>query len=164
MQDDQLIELVIFIIILNPSGPDQIELQFSDTSAGGNINKLCAAKPEEEDNYGFDIGPRQGAAQDCKEKVVLAEEDQTIAAVQHDPTDIDESIVVDPDAPEEELKKVLMRKYGRHIGGLKAEFNRVRKKGKLPDGARRILKQWFNHHSHWPYPSVSTPPSLVTSH
>lgn len=73
------------------------------------------------------------------------------------PTDVDESVVVDPDASDEELKKMLMKKYGRHIGGLKAEFNRVRKKGKLPSGSRQILKDWFNRHSYWPYPSVRIP-------
>jgi hypothetical protein len=67
-----------------------------------------------------------------------------------------ENIVIDPNAPEEELKKMLQKRYGRYIGGLKAEFNRVRKKGKLPGSARRILKDWFNSHSFWPYPSVRT--------
>ena len=73
------------------------------------------------------------------------------------PRDVDESIVVDPNASEEELKKLLRKKYGRHLGGLKAEFNRVRKKGKLPSESRQILKDWFNQHSYWPYPSVRTP-------
>lgn len=67
-----------------------------------------------------------------------------------------DSIVIDPNATEEELKKMLQKRYGRYIGGLKAEFNRVRKKGKLPVSARRILKDWFNSHSFWPYPSVRT--------
>jgi hypothetical protein len=70
--------------------------------------------------------------------------------------DIDESIVIDASLPDDELRKKLMQKFGRHIGGLKAEFNRVRKKGKLPSQARNVLKDWFNRHSYWPYPSVST--------
>lgn len=70
------------------------------------------------------------------------------------PLDVDESIVIDATASDAEIKKLLQKKYGRHIGNLKAEFLRVRKKGKLPSNARHILKNWFNHHAHWPYPSV----------
>ena len=74
--------------------------------------------------------------------------------------DIDESIVIDPTLPDADLKKLLRKKYGRHIGALKAEFGRVKKKGKLPSQARSILKEWFNHHSYWPYPTVRIYSSL----
>lgn len=116
-----------------------------------------AAGPDETDNYGFDIGPIDGA-QDSDELDMLGDE-----ALMYSYGDVDESIVVDPTAPEEELRKMLMMKYGRHIGGLKAEFNRVRKKGKLPSNARSILKDWFNRHSYWPYPSVRLTKSLTKS-
>lgn len=87
-------------------------------------------------------------SQDLNDLEILGEENLMYTA------DIDESIVIDPDAADEELKKMLRLKYGKHIAGLKAEFNRVRKKGKLPTNARQILKDWFSRHSYWPYPSV----------
>lgn len=119
--------------------------------------RKCAVKAEADQvNYGFDIGPiiEPGAVQAESgdgQEIDLGEE---MINFKH-PTDIDESIVVDPDASQEELKKALKMKYGRHILELMAEFNRDRKKGKLPSEARKILKDWFNNHSYWPYPTVS---------
>lgn len=112
----------------------------------------CAAKPEEDDGFGIDMKSRHEAQNSDVSSPELNNPSRENS--KHYPTDIDESIVVDPDALEEDLKKMLMKKFGRHISGLTAEFNRVRKKGKLPDAARRILKDWFNDHCHWPYPSV----------
>ncbi|KAG0585104.1 hypothetical protein KC19_3G258500 [Ceratodon purpureus] len=103
-------------------------------------------KPDEDDSYGYEIAPGMDATQDIDEREML--EENLLSRI-----DVDESIVVDPDASDEELKKALAKKYGRHIEGLKAEFNRVRKKGKLPSESRQILKDWFNDHSYWPYPS-----------
>ncbi|KAG0601434.1 hypothetical protein M758_11G110600 [Ceratodon purpureus] len=103
-------------------------------------------KPDEDDSYGYEIAPGMDATQDIDEREML--EENLLSRI-----DVDESIVVDPDASDEELKKALVKKYGRHIEGLNAEFNRVRKKGKLPSESRQILKDWFNDHTYWPYPS-----------
>nr|PNR33917.1 hypothetical protein PHYPA_023733 [Physcomitrium patens] len=114
------------------------------------LEDLCGhyieTTPDEEDNFGSDIGTKD-MSQDLNDLEILGEENLMYTA------DIDESIVIDPDAADEELKKMLRLKYGKHIAGLKAEFNRVRKKGKLPTNARQILKDWFSRHSYWPYPS-----------
>jgi len=53
-----------------------------------------------------------------------------------------------------ELKDKLLRKYGSHIGNLKLEFSKKKKKGKLPKEARQTLLQWWNVHYKWPYPTV----------
>jgi len=53
-----------------------------------------------------------------------------------------------------ELKDRLLRKYGSHIGNLKLEFSKKKKKGKLPKEARQTLLQWWNVHYKWPYPTV----------
>lgn len=55
-----------------------------------------------------------------------------------------------------ELKDRLLRKFGSHIGTLKLEFSKKKKKGKLPKEARQTLLQWWNVHYKWPYPTVST--------
>lgn len=54
-----------------------------------------------------------------------------------------------------ELKDRLLRKFGSHIGSLKLEFSKKKKKGKLPKEARQTLLQWWNVHYKWPYPTVS---------
>ena len=55
-----------------------------------------------------------------------------------------------------ELKDRLLRKFGSHIGTLKLEFSKKKKKGKLPKEARQTLLQWWNVHYKWPYPTVNT--------
>ncbi|GMP82733.1 hypothetical protein CsSME_00036913 [Camellia sinensis var. sinensis] len=52
-----------------------------------------------------------------------------------------------------ELKDRLLRKYGNHIGSLKREFSKKKKKGKLPKEARHTLLEWWNLHYRWPYPT-----------
>ncbi|GAU33812.1 hypothetical protein TSUD_221490 [Trifolium subterraneum] len=52
-----------------------------------------------------------------------------------------------------ELKDRLLRKFGSHIGTLKLEFSKKKKKGKLPKEARQTLLQWWNVHYKWPYPT-----------
>lgn len=53
------------------------------------------------------------------------------------------------------LKDRLLRRYGSHIGTLKLEFSKKKKKGKLPKEARQTLLNWWNVHYKWPYPTVS---------
>ncbi|XP_019445427.1 PREDICTED: homeobox protein knotted-1-like 6 [Lupinus angustifolius] len=52
-----------------------------------------------------------------------------------------------------DLKDKLLRKFGSHIGTLKLEFSKKKKKGKLPKEARQTLLQWWNLHYKWPYPT-----------
>lgn len=53
-----------------------------------------------------------------------------------------------------DLKERLLRKFGSHIGSLKLEFSKKKKKGKLPKEARQTLLDWWNLHYKWPYPTV----------
>ncbi|MQM06736.1 hypothetical protein Taro_039562 [Colocasia esculenta] len=62
---------------------------------------------------------------------------------------------IDPQAEDRELKGQLLRKYSGYLGGLKQEFLKRRKKGKLPKEARHQLMDWWNRHYKWPYPSES---------
>ncbi|TVU44812.1 hypothetical protein EJB05_04271 [Eragrostis curvula] len=60
---------------------------------------------------------------------------------------------VDPSAEDKELKHQLLRKYGGYLGGLRQEFSKRKKKGKLPKEARQKLMHWWELHYKWPYPS-----------
>ena len=53
------------------------------------------------------------------------------------------------------LKDKLLRRFGSHIGSLKLEFSKKKKKGKLPREARQTLLLWWNVHYKWPYPTVN---------
>lgn len=54
-----------------------------------------------------------------------------------------------------DLKDRLLRRFGSHIGTLKLEFSKKKKKGKLPREARQALLEWWNVHYKWPYPTVN---------
>nr|CAB3493066.1 unnamed protein product [Digitaria exilis] len=60
---------------------------------------------------------------------------------------------IDPCAEDKELKHQLLRKYGGSLGGLRQEFSKRKKKGKLPKEARQKLLHWWELHYKWPYPS-----------
>jgi len=55
---------------------------------------------------------------------------------------------------DQELKEMLLHKYGGYLSSLRKEFLKKRKKGKLPKEARRILLDWWSTHYRWPYPTV----------
>lgn len=55
---------------------------------------------------------------------------------------------------DQELKEMLLRKYGGYLSSLRKEFLKKRKKGKLPKDARKTLTDWWNTHYRWPYPTV----------
>ncbi|KAL3030276.1 hypothetical protein AAZX31_03G211200 [Glycine max] len=54
---------------------------------------------------------------------------------------------------DQRLKEMLLRKYSGHFSGLRKEFLKRRKKGKLPKDARIALMDWWNTHHRWPYPT-----------
>ncbi|KAJ1383505.1 hypothetical protein SESBI_43340 [Sesbania bispinosa] len=54
---------------------------------------------------------------------------------------------------DQELKEMLLRKYGGYLSSLRKEFLKKRKKGKLPKDARKTLMDWWNTHYRWPYPT-----------
>ncbi|TKY61568.1 Homeobox protein knotted- 1 [Spatholobus suberectus] len=54
---------------------------------------------------------------------------------------------------DQKLKEMLLRKYSGHFSGLRKEFLKRRKKGKLPRDARIALMDWWNTHNRWPYPT-----------
>ncbi|KAL5177533.1 Homeobox protein knotted-1-like 6 [Glycine soja] len=62
-----------------------------------------------------------------------------------------------------ELKDRLLRKFGSHIGYLKLEFSKKKKRGKLPKDARQTLLQWWNIHYKWPYPTEGDKIALAKS-
>ncbi|KAI9169497.1 hypothetical protein LWI28_013203 [Acer negundo] len=62
-----------------------------------------------------------------------------------------------------DLKDKLLRKFGSHIGSLKMEFSKKKKKGKLPKEARQTLLEWWNVHYKWPYPTEADKISLAES-
>ena len=61
---------------------------------------------------------------------------------------------------ERDLKSELLRKYGGYLSGLKQEFSKKKKKGKLPKEARQTLLDWWTLHYKWPYPTVASSPPL----
>ncbi|KAJ0506958.1 putative transcription factor Homeodomain-TALE-KNOX family [Helianthus annuus] len=62
---------------------------------------------------------------------------------------------------DQELKDTLLRKFGGHISSLKHEFSKKKKKGKLPNEARKTLLQWWDSHYKWPYPTEADKISLA---
>ncbi|KAH7576701.1 hypothetical protein JRO89_XS01G0133300 [Xanthoceras sorbifolium] len=70
---------------------------------------------------------------------------------------------IDPHAEDGELKGQLLRKYSGHLGSLKQEFMKKKKKGKLPREARQQLLDWWSRHDKWPYPSESQKLALAQS-
>ncbi|CAN6322457.1 unnamed protein product [Urochloa humidicola] len=68
---------------------------------------------------------------------------------------------IDPCAEDKELKHQLLRKYGGYLGGLKQEFSKRKKKGKLPKEARQKLLHWWELHYKWPYPSETEKMALA---
>ncbi|XP_015973573.1 homeobox protein knotted-1-like LET6 [Arachis duranensis] len=62
-----------------------------------------------------------------------------------------------------ELKIQLLKKYSGYLGGLKKEFLKKKKNGKLPKEARQQLLDWWNRHYKWPYPSESQKQALAES-
>nr|XP_011460018.1 PREDICTED: homeobox protein SHOOT MERISTEMLESS isoform X2 [Fragaria vesca subsp. vesca] len=77
--------------------------------------------------------------------------------------DVNNNLLVDPQAEDRELKGQLLRKYSGYLGSLKQEFMKKRKKGKLPKEARQKLLDWWSRHYKWPYPSESQKLSLAES-
>jgi hypothetical protein len=73
----------------------------------------------------------------------------------------------DTSCPEEvedtKLKHQLLKKYGGYLGGLRREFCKRKKRGKLPREARQTLLQWWELHYKWPYPSVRTLSTSIQS-
>ncbi|XP_066331234.1 homeobox protein rough sheath 1-like [Miscanthus floridulus] len=68
---------------------------------------------------------------------------------------------IDPCAEDMELKHQLLRKYGGYLGGLRQEFSKRKKKGKLPKEARQKLLHWWELHYKWPYPSETEKMALA---
>ncbi|KAL6190405.1 hypothetical protein ACLB2K_036803 [Fragaria x ananassa] len=62
-----------------------------------------------------------------------------------------------------DLKEKLLRKFGSHIGTLKLEFSKKKKKGKLPKEARQALLHWWSVHYKWPYPTEADKIALASS-
>ncbi|KAL2325591.1 hypothetical protein Fmac_024649 [Flemingia macrophylla] len=58
-----------------------------------------------------------------------------------------------PSSSDQDLKEMLLRKYGGYLSSLRREFLKKRKKGTLPKDARMILMDWWNTHYRWPYPT-----------
>ncbi|XP_073525612.1 uncharacterized protein [Phyllobates terribilis] len=58
-----------------------------------------------------------------------------------------------PREGDRDLKDKLLRRFGSHVGSLKLEFSKKKKKGKLPREARQTLLEWWNLHYKWPYPT-----------
>ncbi|KAM2113427.1 hypothetical protein ACFX1Q_022109 [Malus domestica] len=62
-----------------------------------------------------------------------------------------------------DLKDRLMRRFGSHLGTLKLEFSKKKKKGKLPKEARQTLLDWWSVHYKWPYPTEADKIALAES-
>lgn len=57
---------------------------------------------------------------------------------------------VDHDA---KLRQQLKRRYNESLRSLRDEFSKRVKKGKLPESSSSVLKEWWNKHLIYPYPS-----------
>ncbi|XP_008444355.2 homeobox protein knotted-1-like 6 [Cucumis melo] len=59
------------------------------------------------------------------------------------------------------LKDMLLSRFGGHIGTLKLEFSKKKKKGKLPKEGRKVLLEWWDVHYKWPYPTEADKVALA---
>uniref|UniRef100_A0A0D9VYI0 Homeobox domain-containing protein n=1 Tax=Leersia perrieri TaxID=77586 RepID=A0A0D9VYI0_9ORYZ len=75
----------------------------------------------------------------------------------------DETIGIDPRSDDKELKRHLLKKYSGHLGSLRKELSKKKKKGKLPKEARQKLLTWWELHYRWPYPSEMEKIALAES-
>ncbi|XP_044492704.1 homeotic protein knotted-1-like [Mangifera indica] len=87
-------------------------------------------------------------------------ERNAVRKVVHHQMRITDSQIRDEDR---DLKNKLLLKFGGHIGSLKLEFSKKKKKGKLPKEARQTLTQWWNVHYKWPYPTEGDKIALAES-
>ncbi|KAL6759928.1 hypothetical protein V8C86DRAFT_2563940 [Haematococcus lacustris] len=60
----------------------------------------------------------------------------------------------------EHLGNALKRQYADRLSALQEEFSCKRSKGKLPDEAIEQLKQWWQQHPYWPYPTEDVKATL----
>uniref|UniRef100_A0A804UKZ9 ELK domain-containing protein n=1 Tax=Zea mays TaxID=4577 RepID=A0A804UKZ9_MAIZE len=68
------------------------------------------------------------------------------------PTDSERSLM---ERVRQELKIELKQGFKSRIEDVREEILRKRRAGKLPGDTTSILKQWWQQHSKWPYPTVS---------
>uniref|UniRef100_A0A0A9CL17 ELK domain-containing protein n=1 Tax=Arundo donax TaxID=35708 RepID=A0A0A9CL17_ARUDO len=68
------------------------------------------------------------------------------------PTDSERSLM---ERVRQELKIELKQGFKSRIEDVREEIMRKRRAGKLPGDTTSILKQWWQQHSKWPYPTVS---------
>lgn len=59
------------------------------------------------------------------------------------------------DRVRQELKIELKQGFRSRIEDVREEILRKRRAGKLPGDTTSVLKQWWQQHSKWPYPTVS---------
>ncbi|KAG7031775.1 hypothetical protein SDJN02_05816, partial [Cucurbita argyrosperma subsp. argyrosperma] len=68
------------------------------------------------------------------------------------PTETERSLM---ERVRQELKHELKAGYKEKIVDIREEILRKRRAGKLPGDTTSVLKQWWQSHSKWPYPTVS---------
>ncbi|ONL93141.1 knotted related homeobox1 [Zea mays] len=77
----------------------------------------------------------------------------------HDmPTDSERSLM---ERVRQELKMELKQGFKSRIEDVREEILRKRRAGKLPGDTTSILKQWWQEHSKWPYPTEDDKAKLV---
>lgn len=70
---------------------------------------------------------------------------------------------IDPRDEDTELKFKLLHRYGGSLVTLKQGFLKKKKKGKLPQEARKQLLEWWTRHNRWPYPNEAQKLELAES-
>uniref|UniRef100_A0A804LCN5 Homeobox protein knotted-1-like 3 n=1 Tax=Zea mays TaxID=4577 RepID=A0A804LCN5_MAIZE len=74
------------------------------------------------------------------------------------PTDSERSLM---ERVRQELKMELKQGFKSRIEDVREEILRKRRAGKLPGDTTSILKQWWQEHSKWPYPTEDDKAKLV---
>uniref|UniRef100_A0ACD5TTW3 Uncharacterized protein n=1 Tax=Avena sativa TaxID=4498 RepID=A0ACD5TTW3_AVESA len=74
------------------------------------------------------------------------------------PTDTERSLM---ERVRQELKIELKQGFKSRIGDVREEILRKRRAGKLPGDTTTILKQWWQEHAKWPYPTEDDKAKLV---
>ncbi|OVA02532.1 Homeobox domain [Macleaya cordata] len=143
----------------------QIETQlgtlFNDTSTTTTTSVNCPSGNTSHFNLIFQ-STGSSEEQSCSVDAVELASDQTQkAATTSTSTTTTTTAAVAPQYGDRALKDLLLHKYSGYLCSLRKEFNKKRKKGKLPRDARITLLDWWKSHSRWPYPTEVEKMKLV---
>ncbi|KAL6006776.1 hypothetical protein ACLOJK_032271 [Asimina triloba] len=130
------------------------------------IDKIAFSMPENRILKGVSLGEGTGATMSDDEDELQMDSALDTGADGHDmmgfgpliPTDSERSLM---ERVRHELKIELKQGFKSRIEDVREEILRKRRAGKLPGDTTLVLKNWWQQHSKWPYPTEEDKAKLV---